>query len=111
MEFSEARDITLRVGSESLSASFSAKGFLKSMSTGSTENFPVHLEFRKYGAARGGERSGAYLFLPDGIATPFTQTASSTVLVMNLYILQTFALSNANQFEKQYFERITFSFR
>lgn len=81
MEFSEPRDITLRVGSESHSASFSSKGLLESMSTSSKENFPVHLEFLKYGALRGGERSGAYLFLPDGIAVPITAPPTTTVLV------------------------------
>lgn len=81
VEFSEPRDITLRVGSESHSASFNAKGLLKSLSTSSTENFPVHLEFLKYGAHRGGERSGAYLFLPDGMAVPISAPPSTTVLV------------------------------
>lgn len=81
VEFSEPRDITLRVGNEGLSASFNAKGMLKSMSTSATENFPIHLEFLKYGVLRGAERSGAYLFLPDGIAVPVTPVPSTTVLV------------------------------
>lgn len=51
------------------------------MSTSTTENFPVHLEFLKYGALRGGERSGAYLFLPDGIAVAIQPPPSTTVLV------------------------------
>lgn len=81
VEFSEPRDITMRVGSEGFSASFNSKGMLKSMSTSANTNFPVHLEFLKYGARRGAERSGAYLFLPDGIAVSITPTASTTVLV------------------------------
>lgn len=81
VEFSEPRDITLRVGNEGLSASFNAKGLLKSMSTSGNENFPIHLEFLKYGALRGAERSGAYLFLPDGIAVPIKTPSATTVLV------------------------------
>lgn len=39
------------------------------------------MEFLKYGARRGGERSGAYLFLPDGMAVPISAPTSTTVLV------------------------------
>lgn len=81
VEFSEPRDITLRVGNEGSSASFNSKGLLKSMSTGDTDTFPIHLEFLKYGAHKGSERSGAYLFLPDGMAVPMKYAASNTVLV------------------------------
>lgn len=81
VKFSEPRDITMRVGSEGFSASFNSKGMLKSMSTNANDNFPIHLEFLKYGARRGAERSGAYLFLPDGIAVSITPTTSTTVLV------------------------------
>lgn len=81
MEFSEPRDITLRVGNDGVSASFNANGLLKSMSTGSNDNFPIHMEFLKYGAVRGSERSGAYLFLPDGIAVPLKKPGSLTVLL------------------------------
>ncbi|XP_031636504.1 alpha-mannosidase 2 [Contarinia nasturtii] len=81
VEFSEPRDITLRVGNEGLSASFNSKGLLKSMSTNTDEHFPIHMEFLKYGAARGAERSGAYLFLPDGPAIPMKQPGSITVLL------------------------------
>lgn len=51
------------------------------MSTSANDNVPIHLEFMKYGARRGTERSGAYLFLPDGIATPFKRAITSTVLL------------------------------
>lgn len=80
VEFSDPRDITLRVGSESISASFNANGLLKSMSTNGNDHFPIHLEFLKYGARRSAERSGAYLFLPDGIAVPIRQSGATTVL-------------------------------
>lgn len=80
-EFSEPRDVTLQVGNGGMSASFNAKGILKSMSTSAHDNFPVHLEFLKYGARRGAERSGAYLFIPDGIATPMKTPGATTVLL------------------------------
>lgn len=81
VEFSEPREITLRVGNEGLSASFNSKGLLKSMSTSADEHFPIHMEFLKYGAIRGAERSGAYLFLPDGPATQLKQPVSTTILL------------------------------
>lgn len=66
-----------------LSASFSAKGLLKSISTDTIENFPIHLEFMRYGVRRSaGDRSGAYLFLPDGMASPISTVAPSTVLLI-----------------------------
>lgn len=40
----------------------------------------VHLEFLKYGVRKSGQRSGAYLFLPDGPASSM-QMGSPTVLV------------------------------
>lgn len=81
VEFSEPRDITLRLGNQGHSASFNSKGLLKSMSTGDNENFPIHLEFLKYGAIRGAERSGAYLFLPDGMAVPMEHNAATVMLM------------------------------
>lgn len=47
----------------------------------SSPNIPVHLEFFKYGARQGGERSGAYLFLPDGPASALN-IGSPAVLVV-----------------------------
>lgn len=79
--FTEPRDITLKLNGQDIAASFNARGMLKSMSTPGIDDFPIHLEFLKYGARRGAERSGAYLFLPDGIATPIKHTASNTVLL------------------------------
>ncbi|XP_066143085.1 alpha-mannosidase 2 [Euwallacea fornicatus] len=49
-------------------ASFNKFGLLKAIKTG-TSPVPVHLDFAKYGVAnRPGDRSGGYLFLPDGEA-------------------------------------------
>ncbi|XP_050305536.1 alpha-mannosidase 2 [Anthonomus grandis grandis] len=51
-----------------VSASFNKLGLLKAVKTGTTI-VPVHLDFAKYGVAnRPSDRSGAYLFLPDGDA-------------------------------------------
>lgn len=82
MEFADPREISLSLSDNAaISASFNSMGLLKSMSTSASDNVPIHLEFMKYGARRGAERSGAYLFLPDGIATPFTRTVTGTVLL------------------------------
>lgn len=77
VEYSEPRDITLRVSNEGISATFNSIGLLKSMSTdAATEHFPVQVQFLKYET----HRSGAYLFLPDKQAISLTP-AVSTVLV------------------------------
>lgn len=82
VEFAEPQDITLRQSENGISASFNSNGLLKSMTTAnSDENVPIHLEFMRYGARKGQERSGAYLFLPDGMAVSFKRLASTTVLV------------------------------
>lgn len=81
VEFAEQRDISLRLPNNNLGASFNRFGFLKSMSVGSSDYVSVHLDFLRYGARPGQERSGAYLFLPDGFATQFQQADSKTVLV------------------------------
>lgn len=81
VEFSEPRDVTIKLDELELSASFNSRGLLKSMSTRSNENFPVHLEFLTYGARPGSERSGAYLFLPPGIASPLKKSNANIVLV------------------------------
>lgn len=81
VEFAERRDVSIRLPNNKLAASFNRYGFLKSLAVDGSDYIPVHLEFLKYGARRGVERSGAYLFLPDGIATAFPQTDSNTILV------------------------------
>lgn len=82
VEFAERRDISIRLPASKLGASFNRYGFLKAISIDGFDNVPVHLEFLRYGARRGAERSGAYLFLPDGIAMPIPQADSSTILVI-----------------------------
>ncbi|KAB0803931.1 hypothetical protein PPYR_00901 [Photinus pyralis] len=52
-----------------ISAAFSSLGLLKAIKV-ATVTTPVHLDFVKYGARYGEERSGAYLFLPDRDASP-----------------------------------------
>ncbi|XP_063231157.1 alpha-mannosidase 2 [Bacillus rossius redtenbacheri] len=57
------------VSSELLSATFSAQGMLKAVTLrDSGVTVPLHLDFARYSARQGPERSGAYLFLPDGQA-------------------------------------------
>lgn len=51
-----------------VTATFSNLGLLKAIKVG-TNTIPVHLDFAKYGARHTAERSGAYLFLPDGEAS------------------------------------------
>ncbi|CAB3359337.1 Hypothetical predicted protein [Cloeon dipterum] len=57
----------IKVNSQQISAVFSSHGLLKSVSTQGI-TMTVKLEFVRYGAVEGRERSGAYLFLPDGPA-------------------------------------------
>ncbi|RZC36724.1 alpha-mannosidase 2 [Asbolus verrucosus] len=52
-----------------IAASFNNLGLLKALKI-ATNTIPVHLDFAKYGVRQTAERSGAYLFLPDGDAVP-----------------------------------------
>lgn len=80
VEFADPRDVSIIT--DGPGASFNKFGLLKSMSIDSSSpNVPVHLEFLKYGARPGAERSGAYLFLPDGPASPL-EIGSPAVLVV-----------------------------
>uniref|UniRef100_U5EZM2 Alpha-mannosidase n=1 Tax=Corethrella appendiculata TaxID=1370023 RepID=U5EZM2_9DIPT len=81
VEFSVPRDVSLRVN-EGPGISINSKGLLKSMSIDSNSpNVPVHLEFLKYGTRKqAAAKSGAYLFLPDGIATQI-EVGNPTVLL------------------------------
>jgi len=62
---SEGEDIN--VASQQVSAIFSSHGLLQSVTVQGL-TIPSKLEFITYGAKEGRERSGAYLFLPDGPA-------------------------------------------
>jgi alpha-mannosidase II len=61
----EGEDIS--VASQQVSAVFSSHGLLQSVTVQGL-TVPTKLEFVTYGAKEGRERSGAYLFLPDGPA-------------------------------------------
>lgn len=85
VEFAKPRDISMRIDSGP-GISLNKHGLLKAMSVdSSSENVPVHLEFFKYGTSQSKantkEKSGAYLFLPDGPATQLN-VASPAVLVV-----------------------------
>ncbi|XP_071451784.1 alpha-mannosidase 2 [Hetaerina americana] len=59
------------ISSDRVSAAFGASGFLKAVTLkdgADSYPTPVHIDFARYGARPGTERSGAYLFLPDGEA-------------------------------------------
>lgn len=69
VEFAEHHEVSLRLDEAIPGASFNKFGMLKSLSHDGT-TVPVHLEFLKYGTkSMPGQKSGAYLFLPDGPAT------------------------------------------
>lgn len=71
-KFSEHSEFSLRVGTGPILA-FSEYGLLKSMQlTPDSSPVPVHLKFLKYGTRTHGDKSGAYLFLPNGPAVPIT---------------------------------------
>ncbi|XP_034249440.1 alpha-mannosidase 2 [Thrips palmi] len=55
-----------KVRNDKVSVAFNSYGLLKAVTDHTTDHTsPVHLDFAKYGARLGSERSGAYLFLPD----------------------------------------------
>ncbi|KAF5280266.1 hypothetical protein FQR65_LT03074 [Abscondita terminalis] len=86
-----------------VSAAFNNLGLLKAIKL-ATNTIPVHLDFVKYGARFGMERSGAYLFLPNGDATPIQIENTivkvlegpvlSFVTVQLPYVLHTLTLFN-----------------
>ncbi|XP_046396724.1 alpha-mannosidase 2 [Ischnura elegans] len=71
------------IASDRVSAAFGASGFLKALTLKDgidSLTTPVHIDFARYGARPGTERSGAYLFLPDGeaeVLLPGKGTASA----------------------------------
>ncbi|XP_062125237.1 alpha-mannosidase 2 isoform X1 [Drosophila sulfurigaster albostrigata] len=81
VKFGDHRELALRVGSGPTLA-FSEHGMLKSMQlTPDSPHVPVHLKFLKYGTRSHGDKSGAYLFLPNGPALSMMTGASPVVLV------------------------------
>lgn len=80
IEFEEHREISMKLDDSSPGASFNKYGLLKSLTQEGT-TVPVHLEFLKYGTrAANGQKSGAYIFLPDGPASSI-QIGTPTVLL------------------------------
>lgn len=74
VKFGDHREFSLRVGSGPTVA-FSEYGTLKSIQlTSDTPHVPVHLKFLRYGTRAHGDKSGAYLFLPNGPAIPLLIT-------------------------------------
>lgn len=81
-EFDVPRDISLLSAIDNSGASFNRNGLLKSMSIDENSgNTPIHLEFFKYGVRMADERSGAYLFLPDGPATPISLGTPAVLII------------------------------
>lgn len=81
--FAEPKDVSLRIDENGPAVSFNKMGILKSISVDSnTGAVPVHLEFLKYGVRKSpGQKSGAYIFLPDGFASPL-RIGSPTILLI-----------------------------
>ncbi|XP_011194009.1 alpha-mannosidase 2 [Zeugodacus cucurbitae] len=77
VKFGEHRPISLHVAGGPTVA-FSGDGLLKSIQIDAhAPHTPIKLKFYKYS----GDRSGAYLFMPHGPATPLVDMAPPTVLV------------------------------
>ncbi|CAH0550775.1 unnamed protein product [Brassicogethes aeneus] len=76
----QSSEFTLR--NERITASFNELGLLKAIKTKTDGNVvPVHLDFAKYGVRNRNERSGAYLFLPDGDAIPLDVQSPTVNLI------------------------------
>lgn len=81
VRFGEHREVSLKVGSGPTVA-FSSDGMMKSIQLKESElHTPVRVQFFKYGTRVNGDRSGAYLFLPNGPATPIVIANNPVVLV------------------------------
>lgn len=82
VQFGEHREVSLKVGSGPTVA-FSADGMMKSIQIKESESHtPVRIQFFKYGTRmNNGDRSGAYLFLPNGPATLIVNAPTPVVLV------------------------------
>lgn len=81
VKFGEHRAISLHINGGPTVA-FSNEGLLKSMQIDeNSEHIPVHLKFLRYGTRAMGDKSGAYLFLPNGPAAPLLNSQMPIVLV------------------------------
>ncbi|CAG5125008.1 unnamed protein product, partial [Candidula unifasciata] len=81
IDINEYSDFTL--DTNFLSASFSSMGLLKSVkSLSSGKTFKSQMDFIQYGTARAQDKSGAYLFLPDGDAKPLLASKPSMVKIL-----------------------------
>lgn len=82
IQFAGPQDVRIKEF-HNIEVSFNKNGLMKAIQYEEmSNNFPVHLEFLKYGVRRVGDKSGAYLFLPDGPATPLA-LGNPIVLVSN----------------------------
>ncbi|KAL9900565.1 alpha-mannosidase 2 [Glossina fuscipes fuscipes] len=80
--FSDHREISLKSRSSGITVAFTSEGMIKSIQLEENElHTPVRVQFFRYGTRFNGERSGAYLFLPNGPATPIYNNPSPVVLV------------------------------
>ncbi|XP_013106959.1 alpha-mannosidase 2 [Stomoxys calcitrans] len=81
VKFGDHREVSLKVGSGPTVA-FSLDGMMKSVQIKESESHtPVRVQFFKYGTRMSGDRSGAYLFLPNGPATLIVNAQTPVVLV------------------------------
>lgn len=75
------RDKEFSIQNDKLSVAFNTAGLLKAITLKDTgETVPIHLSFARYKTRVGHEKSGAYLFLPDGEAEPINIKSPLTLL-------------------------------
>uniref|UniRef100_A0A1L8DR70 Alpha-mannosidase n=1 Tax=Nyssomyia neivai TaxID=330878 RepID=A0A1L8DR70_9DIPT len=81
VEFTTPKEVSLHAP-DGAAVAFTNQGLLKSMTIDSNSpTVPIHLEFLKYGAKKGPDRSGAYLFMPDGPAVPLLLGNLTTLVI------------------------------
>ncbi|KAI9576565.1 hypothetical protein GQX74_009622 [Glossina fuscipes] len=80
--FSDHREISLRSRSSGITVAFTSEGMIKSIQLEESElRTPARVQFFRCGNRFKGELSAAYLFLPNGPATPIHNNSSPVVLV------------------------------
>jgi len=81
VRFSDHREFHLKVG-DGPEVSFSKNGFISSINNENRKiSIPISLKFLKYNTRFRGDKSGAYLFLPNGPATPLENPQKPIVIV------------------------------